>query len=100
MPALKPNGKKPKRAKLGRLSKKILNKFLPKLVVKFNELGEFRRVISIFVSFKGVEDHDALDRFVTIVLKHIYSFSGYFKEVDFGDKGGVILGFFGRTGIF
>lgn len=87
--------KQPKRAKTKSLSQKILNKFLPNRVVKFNEIGEFRRVISIFISFRGVEDHAALNRFVTIVLNQINSFSGYFKEVDFGDKGGVMLGFFG-----
>ncbi|MEM8908070.1 MAG: tetratricopeptide repeat protein, partial [Bacteroidota bacterium] len=60
-----------------------------------NDIGEFRRVISIFISFRGIDTHAELDRFVTIVLKQIYNFSGYFKEVDFGDKGGVMLGFFG-----
>ncbi|MEM9820297.1 MAG: tetratricopeptide repeat protein [Bacteroidota bacterium] len=87
--------KKPKHQKRKNLPIKTLNQFLPKLVVKFNEIGEFRRVISIFISFRGIESHQALDQFSSIVLRQLNSFSGYFKEVDFGDKGGVMLGFFG-----
>lgn len=36
-----------------------------------------------------------LDEFVIIVIEEMYNFFGYFKEVDFGDKGGVMVGFFG-----
>ena len=85
----------PEVVKLPPLSLKILQKFLPKMVISFNEMKEFRRVISVFVSFKGIKNHEELNEFTTIVLKGINSFSGYFKELDFGDKGGVLLGFFG-----
>ncbi len=70
-------------------------RFLPKEVMKFDGRGEFRNVISVFISFKGVENHAALNDFTSIVLEQLNNFSGYFKEVDFGDKGGVMVGFFG-----
>ncbi|MBK7408615.1 MAG: AAA family ATPase [Saprospirales bacterium] len=77
------------------LSKEVLSRFLPQSVIEFNEEGEFRSVVSIFCSFMGVEDHEAMDQFSTIFLDLMANFSGYFKEVDFGDKGGVLVGFFG-----
>jgi len=73
----------------------VVEKFLPKSVVNFSGQGEFRTVVSIFISFHGIETHEQLDRFATSILNEISSFSGYFKEIDFGDKGGVMVAFFG-----
>lgn len=74
--------------------------FLPEAVLQYNQIGEFREVIAIFISFKGIDTHELLNTFVSIVLHHINSFSGYFKEVDFGDKGGVLCAFFGAPVTF
>ncbi len=80
---------------LPKLGRSVVQSFLPKSVIDFNQTGEFRNVISVFLSFTGVDNHDLLNEFGTIVLDQINSFSGYFKEIDFGDKGGIMLGFFG-----
>lgn len=80
---------------LPNLSKKVLSDFFSKEVTQYNEVGEFRTVVSIFISFSGVNTHESLDQFVSVVLNQIDAFSGYFKEVDFGDKGGVLVAFFG-----
>ncbi|MEM1320654.1 MAG: tetratricopeptide repeat protein [Bacteroidota bacterium] len=77
------------------LDEEIVSHFFPRSVIDFNELGEFRTVISVFISFTGVDSHSLFNQFITIIVEQINSFSGYFKEVDFGDKGGVALGFFG-----
>ena len=77
------------------ISGKVLRNFLPKSIVKFNEAGEFRRVTTIFISFDGIIQHEDFDKFTSLVLDQFNTFSGYFKEIDFGDKGGVLLGFFG-----
>ncbi len=69
--------------------------FLPEEVVEYQHQGEFRTVISIFISFQGLNTHEQLDEFVSVVLRHIDTFSGYFKEIDFGDKGAVLACFFG-----
>ena len=61
----------------------------------YNQKGEFRNVVSVFISFEGIATHDELNAFSSIVLQQMASFSGYFKEIDFGDKGGVLVGFFG-----
>lgn len=77
------------------LSEDVIRKFLPDSVIDFDQIGEFRNVISVFISFEGIDNYSALNEFATIVLNGINNFSGYFKEIDFGDKGGVMLGFFG-----
>ena len=77
------------------LSEEIAALFLPREVIHFNFEGEFRTVISVFISFKGVNTHESLDQFASVVLDQMVEFSGYFKEIDFGDKGGVLVGFFG-----
>ncbi len=77
------------------LKESALKEFLPLNILRVADGGEFRTVISVFISFTGVDNHSLFDQFITIVLEQINNFSGYFKEVDFGDKGGVALGFFG-----
>ncbi len=79
----------------GTIVKKIAAKFLPESVLQFNQEGEFRTVVSLFISFEGVDSHDMLDEFSTVVLDQMHNFSGYFKEIDFGDKGGVMVAIFG-----
>lgn len=74
--------------------------FLPEAVVDYKQEGEFRPVVSIFLSFSEVSDHDELNQFAEIVLRQTATFSGYFKEIDFGDKGGVITIFFGAPVAF
>ncbi|MCO6478942.1 MAG: tetratricopeptide repeat protein [Phaeodactylibacter sp.] len=82
-------------AELPPIERGVAMKFLPDAVARYNQEGEFRTVISVFISFEGVETHELLDDFASIILEQINSFSGYFKEIDYGDKGGVMVGFFG-----
>ena len=77
------------------LEKETVSHFFPSEVIQYDDSGEFRTVISVFISFSGVDSHEGLDKFVSIALDEISNFSGYFKEVDFGDKGGVLVAFFG-----
>ena len=73
----------------------ILATFLPQTVINFNGKGEFRDVVSVFISFANVPSRTDLEAYTTIVLKQFDSFGGYFKEMDFGDKGGLMVGFWG-----
>ena len=82
------------------VSKEILQRFLPKAVSEFTGVGEFRNVISVFISFAGIEEHDYFNEFSTTIIDQFNNFSGYLKEIDFGDKGGVIVGFFGAPVTF
>ncbi len=78
----------------------VLDRFLPKAVSSFMGVGEFRNVISIFISFSGVKEHNYFNQFSSVIQDQMDSFSGYLKEIDFGDKGGVIVGFFGAPVTF
>jgi class 3 adenylate cyclase/tetratricopeptide (TPR) repeat protein len=73
----------------------VLQHFFPQEVLEFDRGGEFRTVTALFLSFMGVEDHDAMEKLATVILEAVNGFSGYFKEIDFGDKGGVMVAFFG-----
>lgn len=77
------------------LSESVAREFLPQSVVSYHQEGEFRSVITLFISFEGISSHRLLNRFAGTVLEQMVNFSGYFKEIDFGDKGGVLVGFFG-----
>jgi class 3 adenylate cyclase/tetratricopeptide (TPR) repeat protein len=69
--------------------------FLPEALLEHDQKGEFRNVTTVFISFENINTHAELDAFAGIVLQQMYSFSGYFKEIDYSDKGGVMVGFFG-----
>ncbi len=73
----------------------IMADFLPQDVFSGNETGEFRNVVSVFLSFTGVDAHQPLHHLASVVLDHSLNFGAYFKEIDFGDKGGVMLSIFG-----
>ena len=77
------------------LSRAVLSRFLPEAVIQFNQKGEFRTVVSIFLSFEGLLDHNGLNEFASTVLEQVANFSGYFKEMEFADKGGVMVILFG-----
>ena len=79
------------KSKSGR-KKKYITDFVPKSVVNLRYKGEFRNVISCFISFDENTDFDKnLNR--VIVLSQEYG--GYFNKIDFGDKGGMVLVVFG-----
>ena len=73
----------------------IVSQFFQPEVFENQGLGEFRNVVSVFLSFEGVDSHESLNHFASIVLDQSESFGGYFKEIDFGDKGGVMFCLFG-----
>ena len=73
----------------------IAQQFLPASVIRERISGEFRKVISTFISFDGIRSHEDLDRFAGRILQRVLDFGGYFKEVDYGDKGALMVAFFG-----
>ncbi|MEO1257931.1 MAG: tetratricopeptide repeat protein [Bacteroidota bacterium] len=87
-----PKGKRPRRSTLSRA---VSSRFLPEAIIQFNQRGEFRTVVSVFLSFEGLLDHHGLNEFASVVLEKVASFSGYFKEMEFADKGGVMVILFG-----
>lgn len=78
----------------------IMRHFLPDEVLATSEAGEFRSVVTVFLSFEGVATHEAMAYFAQVVLEQTRNFGAYFKEIDFGDKGGVMVCFFGAPTAF
>jgi predicted ATPase/class 3 adenylate cyclase len=78
-----------------KIRREIARYFLPGELLEFGQANEFRPVVSVFINFDELPDHQSLDEFSTVVLDFVDVYSGYFKEIDFGDKGGVMVVFFG-----
>lgn len=76
-------------------TKNVISKFLPKAVLEYRQKGEFREVVSVFISFKEPSTFNGLDRFAAKVLETGDNFGGYFEGLNFGDKGGNCLVVFG-----
>ena len=66
-------------------------KFIPRIIREMKSPGEFRYVLSCFINLQ-TEDPSNL---VADMMPLCQQFGGYFKEVDFGDKGWVVVVLFG-----
>jgi predicted ATPase/class 3 adenylate cyclase len=65
--------------------------------------SEFRQVVSVFILVEEnaeISDYQRFNIFAEMVIDHFQQFSGYFKEIDFGDKGALLVGFFGAPVAF
>ncbi len=76
-------------------SREIISKFVSKAAIEFDQVGEFRNIVSLFISFQKTESFDELNEFITSVLDKTNGHGGYFNSLDFGDKGGNLLILFG-----
>ncbi|MCD4817704.1 MAG: hypothetical protein K8S23_03310 [Candidatus Cloacimonetes bacterium] len=70
----------------------VLEHFVPSSILEMKSLGEFRNVISCFISF---EEKKNFHLNVQKILELTPQYGGYFNKIDFGDKGYVILVLFG-----
>ena len=57
--------------------------------------GEFREVIAVFISYANAYEYHELESITKTVLNEFENFGGYFKEIDFSERDGVIVGLFG-----
>ncbi len=57
--------------------------------------AEFRTIAPVFISFKDFDHHDDLNAFVSVIINLTNQYGGTFSQLDFGDKGGVIVLWFG-----
>ena len=75
------------------LQKNIVKKFIPDQVLESKISGEFREIISIFVSFdtKQVSPAELIPVLADLSLKY----GGFLNKTDYGDKGAVALIMFG-----
>jgi len=70
----------------------IERNFMPGSILDLKAKGEFRDVISCFISFK---DKQGWEQNISKIIDLVYRFGGYFNRISFGDKGGFLLVFFG-----
>jgi len=66
--------------------------FVPRAVLNLTSRGEFREIVSCFLSFAETPDFAG---HMADVITLAGEFGGYFNKIDFGDKGGVALILFG-----
>ena len=68
------------------------SEFIPEKINKLKTKGEFRDIISCFISFEETKNWK---QSISMVLELTNIYGGYFNKIDFGDKGGNILVLFG-----
>lgn len=86
-----PDDKKIKK-KSNQISLPNITTFMPEHICSMHSRGEFREVISCFISFLPC---DNLTAKLAEIINLCNLYGGYFNKIDFGDKGGVILVLFG-----
>ncbi len=77
------------------ISGEIASIFFPEQIFRGEQIGEFRKVVAVFISIIPLLKHAELDRLVKDIIGYCDDFGGYFNRIEFGDKGGVILIIFG-----
>lgn len=77
-------------------NEKVLETFLPDILYRNKPVDELREAVSIFVSFRDVDNsHSLLNAFITDIMEITDKYGGYFNKITFGDKGGTLLINFG-----
>lgn len=77
------------------LNRDIVEQFLPRTLLLNPQKGEFRNVVSLFLSFNEVGDYEKLNAFVKTVVVEVNNHGGFIESLDFGDKGAMFLIIFG-----
>ena len=78
------------------ISRSVLKKFVPPAILNLKQIGEFRDIVSVFISFTFGEKKDQFDNnIIDLITLKVQQYGGYLNKIDFGDKGGVILVVFG-----
>jgi tetratricopeptide (TPR) repeat protein/class 3 adenylate cyclase len=68
------------------------DKFIPQKILSSASGGEFRDIVSCYISFDEKGD---LAAGVAKVITMAHRFGGYFNKIDFNNKGGIMLVLFG-----
>ncbi|OQY28493.1 MAG: hypothetical protein B6244_07010 [Candidatus Cloacimonetes bacterium 4572_55] len=69
--------------------------FLPPEVIYMEAQGEFRHVVSVFISLKDIQDNEQIDLFSQRLFPLLQKYRGRMTRFDFGDKGCNLLLFWG-----
>lgn len=75
--------------------------FVPREILDLGTGGEFREIACVFLGFEGLAHPvdwrapEALARVMHVVGEEVSRYGGYLSELDFGDKGNVVVIYFG-----
>jgi class 3 adenylate cyclase/tetratricopeptide (TPR) repeat protein len=75
--------------------------FVPRSIRDLGTAGEFRDVACVFMGFHGLSG--SVDRYMagraaevlSVVAAKVHRFGGYLSELEFGDKGALVVAYFG-----
>lgn len=77
-----------------------MQEFLPKEVFDNPGIGEFRNVVSVFLSFTGVDTHEALDHFATVILEQKRKLHSIRRRSTLGTRAASCSAFSARRFLF
>ncbi|MCK5807687.1 tetratricopeptide repeat protein, partial [bacterium] len=69
--------------------------FVPEKVKSITASGEFREVVSVFISLNDLNTYEEIASFMTVVYESVTHFGGFVSGMIFGEKNGYILLVFG-----
>lgn len=75
-------------------ARETLRPFIPDAILDSPLHGEFRRICPVFISFQA-PTRDELHAFVLDVIDQCHRHGGTFSRLEFGDKGGLMVIWFG-----
>jgi len=83
------------RPQRGRMRRSILAEFVPGHLPQLEMTGEFRDVAAVFTAFRGYDNHEDIDHFISWAFSLTGSLGGYPSGLFFDDKGPHMLTLFG-----
>ncbi|MBP5591592.1 tetratricopeptide repeat protein [bacterium] len=69
--------------------------FIPRTVIEQEIPGEFREVVSLFISYKISKEMSEIEKMLEYLASYVQKYGGYISGFDFGDKGATLLALFG-----
>ena len=69
--------------------------FIPHTVIEQEIAGEFREVVSLFISYIISKDMTEIENMLEYLASYVQKYGGYISGFDFGDKGATLLALFG-----
>ena len=69
--------------------------FIPHTVIEQEIPGEFREVVSLFISYKISKEMSEIEKMLEYLASYVQKYGGYISGFDFGDKGATLLALFG-----
>ena len=72
-----------------------LRPFIPDAILDLTEKGEFREICPVFIAFQEPDSAEHLHAFINTILVLTHRYGGTLSQLDFGDKGSLIVLWFG-----